>query len=163
MFLSTVIMGLICFVALVFAYSRGKHIEGLMAAKDLTISILPLLIFAFIISGLIQVLIPAKTISGIIGEQSGAKGIFIGAIAGGLLPGGPYVSLPIIVGLSRAGASIPVLVAMLTGWSLIAVARLPMEFGMLGPKLALIRLASVIIFAPMAGFTAKLLVKIFNL
>ena len=163
MLFTTIIMAVLSLIAFVVAYNKGQHVKGLIVAKDLTIQVLPLLIFAFILAGMIQVLIPPELISKWIGQQSGFKGIIIGSIAGGLLPGGPYVTLPIVVGLAKVGASIPVLVAMITGWSLIAVGRLPMEIGILGPKLTFIRLASVIIFAPLSGLMAKLIMKLFKI
>lgn len=49
------------------------------------------------------------------------------------------------------------MVAFLTGWSLYAVGRIPMEVGILGWKLAGMRLASVIVFPPLAGWIAQLL------
>jgi len=48
------------------------------------------------------------------------------------------------------------LVAFLTAWSLWAVARLPMEIGILGWKFTLIRLACTFFFPPIAGFIAQL-------
>ena len=163
MAITILIMAILSIVAFLFAYQRGKYIEGLVVAKNITIQVVPLLFFAFILAGFIQVLIPPAVVAKWIGGESGLKGIIIGSLAGGLLPGGPYVTLPIVVGLAKIGASIPVLVAMITGWSLIAIGRLPMEIGILGPKLTFIRLASVIIFAPIAGLIAKLIVKLFNL
>lgn len=163
MLITTIVMAILSLIAFFIAYNKGKHLEGFVIAKDLTIQVLPLLIFAFILAGMFQVLIPTDLIAKWIGKESGLKGIFIGTIAGALLPGGPYVTLPVVVGLAKIGASIPVLVAMLTGWSLIALARLPMEIGIIGPKLALIRLASVVIFAPLAGLMAKLIIKVFNI
>jgi uncharacterized membrane protein YraQ (UPF0718 family) len=62
--------------------------------------------------------------------------------------------------MAKLGASIPVLVAMIIGWSLIAIMRLPMELGILGPCLTLIRLTSTIILAPIAGLIAKFLMKV---
>ncbi len=65
-----------------------------------------------------------------------------------------------MVGFAKLGASIPVLVAMITGWSLIAVMRLPMEFGILGPRLTIIRLLSTILLAPIAGLIAGVITKL---
>ena len=91
------------------------------------------------------------------GAESGLRGILIGSIAGGLAPGGPYVSLPVVAGLLRAGAGVGTMVAFLSAWSLWAVARLPMEVGILGWKFTLIRLASTFFFPPVAGFIAQTL------
>jgi hypothetical protein len=53
------------------------------------------------------------------------------------------------------GASIGTMVALLTGWSLLAVSRLPLEIGLMGWKFALIRLACVFFFPPIAGLIAN--------
>ena len=78
-------------------------------------------------------------------------------MAGGLAPGGPYVSLPIVAALLKAGAGTGTMVAFLTGWSLWAVARLPMEVGILGWKFTLVRVASTFFFPPIAGWIAMVL------
>ena len=115
---------------------------------------MPMLIFAFIIAGMVHVLIPKETISQFIGEESGIKGILIGALAGGLTPGGPYVSFPIAAGLMRSGAGIGTLVAFITGWSIWSLGRLPMEIGIMGWKFTLVRIISTIIFPLLAGIFA---------
>ncbi len=70
------------------------------------------------------------------------RGIIIGTVAGGLTPGGPYVSLPVVAALLCSGVGMGTMVAFLTGWSMWAVSRLPMEVGILGWKFTIIRLAS---------------------
>jgi uncharacterized membrane protein YraQ (UPF0718 family) len=115
-----------------------------------------LLVFALIVAGMVQVLLPQELISKWIGAESGIRGILIGTVAGALAPGGPYVSLPVAAGLLRSGAGVGTMVAFLTGWSLWAVSRLPMEVGILGWKFTLIRLASTFFFPPIAGLIAHL-------
>jgi hypothetical protein len=39
----------------------------------------------------------------------------------------------------------------MTAWSLGAVGRLPVEIGIVGPRVTLVRLASTLIFPPIAG------------
>jgi len=157
MLIPTIIMGVIAIALLIIAYQRGggEHILGLKIAGNLLLQIAPLLIFAFIIAGMIQVLIPAEMISKWIGAESGLRGILIGTAVGGLMPGGPYVSLPIAAGLLRTGASIGTMVAFLTGWSLWAVSRMPLEIGIMGWKFTLIRLACTFFFPPIAGLIAN--------
>jgi uncharacterized membrane protein YraQ (UPF0718 family) len=159
MLIPTLIMGIIALVLFGWSYSRGdgQYMVGLQSAWKMTIEILPLLIFAFIVAGLIQVLIPKELLSKWVGVESGWRGLIVGTIAGGLSPGGPYVSLPIVAGLMRSGASVGTMVAFLTGWSLWAIARLPMEVGILGWKFTLIRFVSTFIFPPVAGFLANLI------
>ncbi|MBA7509615.1 hypothetical protein ES705_01579 [subsurface metagenome] len=159
MLIPTIIMGAIAIALILIGYFRGQgqHITGLKAALSMTIEILPLLIFAFIVAGMVQTLIPNEIISKWIGEGSGLRGIFIGTVAGGIMPGGPYVSLPVAGGFLRTGASIGTIVAFLTGWSLWAIARLPMDIGILGWKFTLVRLACTFFFPPIAGLLANAL------
>jgi len=159
MLVPTIVMAVLALVLLGVAYAKGggEHIEGLKSAVRLFIEVTPLLVFAFIIAGLVPVLLPHELVQKWIGAESGIRGILIGTLAGGLSPGGPYVCLPLALGLVRAGAGVGVTVAYLTGWSLIAASRLPMEVGILGWKLTLIRLACTIIFAPLAGIIANAL------
>jgi len=157
MLIPTIIMGVIAVVLVVIGYQKGggEHILGLKSAGNLLLQIIPLLILAFIVAGMVQVLVPTETISKWIGTESGLRGILIGTVAGGIAPGGPYISLPIAAALLRAGASIGTMVAFLTGWSLWAVTRLPLEVGIMGWKFTLIRLACTFFFPPIAGLIAN--------
>ncbi len=157
MLLPTIIMAILAIIFLAVGYSRGEgeHVQGLRSGFKMIVEILPLLLFAFIVAGMAQVLLPQELLSKWIGEESGLKGIFIGTLAGGITPGGPYVSLPLVAGLLKAGAGVGTLVAFLTAWSLWAVARLPMEIGILGWKFTFVRLACTFFFPPIAGFLAQ--------
>ncbi len=157
MLIPTIIMGVIAVVLLFIAYQKGggEHILGLKSAGNILLQIVPFLIFAFIVAGMIQILIPQEMISKWVGAESGFRGILIGTAVGGLTPGGPFVSLPIAAGLLRAGASIGTMVAFITAWSLLAVSRLPMEVGLMGWKFTLIRLACTFFFPPIAGLIAN--------
>jgi uncharacterized membrane protein YraQ (UPF0718 family) len=156
-------MAALSVVTFFLAYQKDRHMEGLVIMKNLLIQTLPLLFFAFVLASFIQVLVPASVLERWIGAESGLKGILVASLAGGFLPGGPYVTLPLIVGLAKVGASLPVLVSMITGWSLIAVARLPLEIGILGPKLTFLRLASVLVLSPLAGLIALGITKLLKI
>jgi hypothetical protein len=52
------------------------------------------------------------------------------------------------------------MVSFLTAWSLWAFARLPMEVGILGMRLTVIRLAAVLVFPPLAGGIALALERV---
>lgn len=159
MLVSTIIMGVLAVALLVAGYLQGgdQHITGLRSAWRTTIQVLPMLLLAFVVAGMVEALIPREQVSRWIGQESGLRGILIGAVAGGLAPGGPYVSLPVAAGLLRAGASTGTMVAFLTGWSLWAVSRLPMEAGILGWRFTLVRIACTFFFPPIAGLIAHLL------
>jgi len=162
MLFATLIMAAAAFGLVIFGYFRGQnqHVTGLQRAWSMCLSILPLLLFAFIAAGMVQVLIPREMIARWIGEGSGLRGILIGTLAGSFVTGGPYVSLPLAAGFLKAGAGIGTIVAFLSGWSLWAFSRWPLEIGILGWKVALIRFVSTFLFAPLAGLLASLLAGI---
>ncbi|MFH1875091.1 MAG: permease [Pseudomonadota bacterium] len=153
----TIVMGVLAVILLIIGFKKGdsQHIEGVKSALEMMIKIVPLLFFAFIIAGMVKSLVPAPVIAKWIGAESGMRGILIGSLAGGLMPGGPYTSLPVATVLLRSGSSMGTIVAFLTGWSLWAFARIPMEVGILGWKVTVIRFASTLIFPPIAGLIAQ--------
>jgi len=157
MLIPTIIMAVLAIILTVIAYLKGggEHILGLKSAGKLLLQITPLLIFAFIVAGMIQLLVPTEMISRWVGAESGFRGILLGTLIGGVMPGGPYISLSIAAGLLRVGAGIGTMVALLTSWSLWAVTRLPMEVGIMGWKFTLIRLACTFFFPPIAGLIAN--------
>jgi len=159
MLIPTIVMGVLAAVLVWIAHGQGgaQYTTGLKNGFRMMLNILPLLVFAFVVAGMIQVLLPREWLGRWVGSGSGFRGILIGSIAGGLAPGGPYVSLPIAAGLLRSGASAGTMVAFLTGWSLWSVSRLPMEIGILGWRFTLVRLACTFVFPPVAGLIAQAL------
>ncbi len=159
MLTSTIILGVLAGVLLLTGYYRGEgqHIQGVKAGFFMLVEILPLLLFAFIVAGMVQVLLPHEAVAKWVGMESGLRGILVGSVAGGLTPGGPFVSLPLAAGLLRSGAGAGTMVAYITAWSLWAVNRLPMEVGILGWKFTLIRFASTFVLPIVAGLIAQAL------
>jgi len=163
MLVPTLIMGAMAIILVFISYQKGVHVQGLKASGNMLVQILPLLVFAFIVAGMLQGLIPREIISRWVGAESGLRGILIGTAIGGFMPGGPFVSMPIAAGLLRVGASVGTMVALLTGWSLLAFTRLPVEIGIMGWKFTLIRLACTFFFPPLAGLIANIFFSRSNL
>jgi len=159
MLMSTIIVGVVAAILFVVGYYSGQnqHIAGLKIALDMFIKILPLLLLAFVMAGMIQVLLPRELLLRWIGAGSGMRGIFIGTIAGVCIPGGPYIILPIGAMLFKSGASIGTMVAFVTGWALIGIGKLPLELAIMGWRFTLIKTASVFFFPPIAGLIAQAL------
>jgi len=157
MVIPTAIMAVFAIAALLYGYSKGEgqQITGLKLSLKMTAEILPLLVFAFILAGMVQVLMPQAQINRWIGDASGLRGILIGTLAGGITPGGPYVSLPLAAGLLKAGAGWGTMVAYVTAWSLWAIARVPLEVGIMGWRFTIIRFACTFFFPPIAGLIAQ--------
>jgi uncharacterized membrane protein YraQ (UPF0718 family) len=154
---ATIIMIALTVILTIVAYFRGGvHWVGLkLGAKTIWDNLL-LLLASFAVAGLARVLIPKELISQWLGAQAGLKGILLGCVAGGLVPGSPYSVFPIIASFYEAGAGIGTIVGFITAWSLWSVSRLPLEVGIIGPRVTLVRYLSTLIFPPLAGLIAHL-------
>ena len=154
---ATIIMIALAVILTVAAYFRGGvHLIGLkLGAKTIWDNLL-LLLASFAVAGLARVLIPKELISQWLGSQAGFKGIMLGCVAGGLVPGSPYSVFPIIASFFEAGAGIGTIVGFITAWSLWSVSRLPLELSIIGPKVTLARYLSTLVFPPLAGVIAQL-------
>lgn len=141
------------------AYSKDPKLaaDGWREGAVMFTRILPMLLFAFALSGLLQALVPKEVLAKWLGVQSGWRGIWLGCLAGAITPGGPATSFPVVAALFQAGAGIGTLVGFITAWSLWAVARLPLEIAFIGPRFALIRLACTFFVPPLAGAMAHIL------
>ena len=60
MLIPSVVMGELAVALLAIGYFKGQeqHITGLKSALTMTVKILPLLVCAFIVAGMVQVLLP---------------------------------------------------------------------------------------------------------
>ena len=144
-------------VLFVLAYRRGdqSHMRGLKIAGNMFRGLLPLIILAFLVAGLIRVAIPTEVIRSWLGEEAGWRGILLGTIAGALIPGGPYMAFPIIAAVFQAGAGIGTAVALITGWAILGVGQLPFESAMIGPRFIGVRLCTGFLIPPIAGLIAQ--------
>jgi uncharacterized membrane protein YraQ (UPF0718 family) len=156
MLIPTIIMGAIAIALVILAQvrHRGELYTGMESSMKMTLEVLPMLVFAFIVAGLAQAMIPKDTIASWVGEESGLRGLLIGTAAGGFIPGGPYVSLPIAAGFLKAGAGMGTMVAFIAAWSLWGISRMPLEVGIMGWKFTGVRLACTFFFPPIAGLLA---------
>ena len=159
-FITTCIFGFLALMAFVIAYQKGKLLAGLEIGKNLCLKLLPLIILAFILAGLIEVLIPQNLISSWIGKKSGFKGILIGTGLGMIMPGNPYIVLPILAGIYKSGGSIPVIVSIYSAKFLTGLNRLPIEIGILGLRFTAVRMIATLILPPLAGLISQEVVKI---
>ncbi len=95
MVIPTIVMGGLAFALLALGYVRGEgeHLQGLRSGLGMILQILPLLLCAFLVAGMVQVLLPRDLIAKWVGAESGFRGILIGTVAGGLSPGGDRTSV----------------------------------------------------------------------
>ncbi|MFO7949493.1 MAG: permease [Candidatus Fermentibacteraceae bacterium] len=141
------------------AHGGERVLEGMREGLDTFKHVWILLILAFGIAGLLQVVVPHQVISGYLGPQSGMKGLLIGWGVGAITPGAPYTILPIAASLLKAGSGIAPVMTMVLSASLgVAATRIPYEIAFVGWRFAVMRLLACLLL-PLAG---GLLVKLLN-
>jgi uncharacterized membrane protein YraQ (UPF0718 family) len=157
---STLIMFIVAAVMLVGVYLKAPESaeHGLKSGAALLIAVLPRMIAAFLIAGLIQAIVPQELIAVWMGKESGWRGIFIGMALGTFTPGGPMMQFPIVASLYNLGVGIGPLVSFLTAWSLLGFQRLIMwEIPFLGPRVVAVRFVASIFMPVLAGWISKVL------
>ena len=114
------------------------------------------LILGFILGGLVQGLVPNAIIAKWLGQASGFKGILIGSYIGIIIPGGPYVWLPVIAAIYRAGAGVGPVVALIVGRGLLSLQMLLVwQIPFLGMEITLARYAACLLLPPLAGLVGR--------
>jgi len=130
---------------------------GVRRALEQSLTLLPRMIFALVAAGFIVRLIPTEIIVSYLGSEAGFKGILIGSLTGLIVPSGPAVAFAIAAAFALEGASVPALVAFLTGWSVFAAHRVIIfEIPLLGAHFLRLRMLSVMPLPIIAGTMALL-------
>lgn len=153
-FLAVVLFGLIGLAAW---KGNGTVQSGFKASLGQGAKLLPILLIAFLIAGFVEVLLPKGFVERWLTDAAGWQGIGIAWIAGALTPAGTIVGLPIAASLYKAGAGIGVLMTYLTSLALLSMIRFPLEVGIYGLKLTLLRVGVSIFLPPIAGGLAILI------
>ena len=143
---------LVLLAALMVAIAARKRDGSLKRGLELSWTTvkrtIPLMIVAFAIVGFVEQLAPQEIVQAWIGPGSGIQGVFIGELAGAVLPGGPYVVFPLIATLYQAGAGIGPTLAMITSWSGLALLSASFELPFLGWRFTAIRIG-LVLFVPL--------------
>lgn len=78
-------------------------------------------------------------------------------------PGGPWLAFPVVLALRRAGADWGPLVAYVTSWSLLSVARLLVfEIPLVGPEFVAVRYPATVLLPILAGVIAGQIVRVYR-
>lgn len=158
--ISTWIMVGLAVALLAYAWwtGGGAVTRGLGAAGGLFADILPRLLAAFVVAGLIEALVPPQTIAALLGREAGLRGLGIAWVAGALTPGGPFVSFPILASLYRGGADPGSIMTFLTSWSLLGLNRvLIWELPLFGLQFTAFRFLAALLLPPLVGLVARAL------
>ncbi|TMQ24377.1 MAG: hypothetical protein E6K82_09035 [Candidatus Rokuibacteriota bacterium] len=156
--LSTLVLAVVAIVLGVVAYLRdpGLPLLGVKNGASMLWFIVPRLVPAILIAGLLQVLVPQEVVSRHFGRESGLRALVIASLAGVLTPGGPMVTVPFMVALANSGASMAPLVAYMTSWSLFGMQRIiAWEAPLMGWRFVAVRVVPSLAFPVVAGWLVK--------
>ncbi|WP_257450180.1 hypothetical protein [Archangium lipolyticum] len=128
--------------------------EGLKRGGQESVTLLPLLVVVFVLTGFVQVLLPRELVAHWLSDEAGWRGIGVAWVAGALTPGGGPIGMPLAAALVRSGAGLGVVVTYLTSLSLLSFIRLPMEVAIYGGRLTGLRLLISLLLPPVAGLLA---------
>jgi uncharacterized membrane protein YraQ (UPF0718 family) len=121
------------------------------------------LVLGFLFAGLMDVLIPAPTLSKWLGAEHPGRGILVGWGAGLLIPGGPYLLFPVAASLFQRGAAPGPLISLLTAKTLVSPIRmLTYEAPLLGWPLTLARFVPGVLLPPVMGVVGQWLYGVLN-
>lgn len=144
-----------------------KGEDAVRAALDDDLRLFAMLVFfvpaVLFLSAYFEVLTPRRVIERWLGAGTGLKGILIATLAGMFTPGGPWLAFPVVLALRRAGADWGPLVAYVTSWSLLSVARLLVfEIPLVGPEFVAVRYPATVLLPILAGVIAGQIVRVYR-
>lgn len=157
--LSTLILVVLAVATAIVAYWKdpGLPMVGARTGLAMLWFILPRLVPALILAGMLQVLIPQETVARYFGQRSGLRAILLATLAGIITPGGPMVSVPLLVVLANSGMALGPLVAYMTSWSLFGMQRIiAWEAPLMGWRFVFVRVVPSLAFPVIAGWLVKL-------
>jgi uncharacterized protein len=156
---SLLVLSLAAVVLAIVAYLKDPGLPWLGARNGFAMLafVLPRLVPALVLAGLMQVLVPQEVVSRYLGREGGLRAIVIASVAGVLTPGGPMVTVPFMVALANSGMALAPLVAYMTSWSLFGMQRIiAWEAPLLGWRFVIVRVVPSLAFPVIAGWLVAL-------
>ncbi len=161
--ITLLILVTLVFLALAACFWKGGYqlvAFGLTRAGQLMNTIWLRLLLGFTLGGLVQVLMPRALIAKWLGPNSGLKGILVASYTSIIMTGGPYIRLPIVASILRAGAGVSPTIALLTGAALLGLHGLIVwEIPFLGVGIPLARYIACLFIPPLVGLAAGALLR----
>ena len=136
--LSTLVLAIVAVALGVIAYLKDPGLPAIGARNGVSmlVFILPRMVPAILIAGLMQVLIPQEAVSHYFGQ--------------------PMVSVPFMVVLANSGVAMAPLVAYMTAWSLFGLQRIiAWEAPLMGWRFVAVRVIPSLAFPVLAGWLVK--------
>jgi uncharacterized membrane protein YraQ (UPF0718 family) len=147
-----IVMGVVCYQLL------GPKAFDEAVSQDLLLlaDMLPRVIAALTVAGLVWVLLPRDRMSRLIGKESGFRGLVIATVAGIITPGGPASAYPLLAVIGGAGADRGSLVAYITSWAILGIQRILIwDVPLMGVEFSLTRFLISLPLPIVAGLIAR--------
>jgi uncharacterized membrane protein YraQ (UPF0718 family) len=122
-----------------FFKEKQKTKEALKATLKIFYTVIPVLVFVFVLMGLIQAYVSRETIASILGQKSGILGILYAEIIGCIALFMPPAVFPFAGYLHQNGASYGSIAAFVFTAILIGITTLPIEIKFLGKRFTIFR------------------------
>lgn len=159
---AVVVLVLLTLALAVVCYVRGGTallLDGLRTGLRGMGPLLPMLLVISPLVGFTEVLLPRATIATWLSDSSGWRGLGLAFLLGLVTPGGGPIGLPIAAALLRAGAGVGVVVTFLSSLALLSFVRIPLELGIYGLRLTVIRILSCLPLPFLAGLVAQQIIQ----
>jgi uncharacterized membrane protein YraQ (UPF0718 family) len=158
---STAVMAVVIASAAAIVYLRDGHerfLDILGADLGLFVEMLPKVLAGCLIGAFVALLLPRDLVARWVGKESGLLGLFVAAVAGVVLPGGPVTIFPVATAFLAVGADVGAAVAFITSWTLLGYNRaLVWELPFFGTDFVLWRIIVSIPLPIVAGILARLI------
>lgn len=162
--ISVIILGVLVLAAMAATLEKGgwdMFVSALAGAGELFENVWLLLLLGFVLGGMIQVLIPQNLINRWIGPKSGIKGILIASYISIFISGNPYVWLPVVASVYRAGAGVGPIMALLTARAILSLQMLIVwQIPFFGMELPLARFIVCLFIPPVVGLAGDAIYRI---
>ena len=160
---TTLVLSIVAIVLFVINSKKTKkQFEGLKSGLTQFLKTSMVIVGAFILAGFIEVLIPSGFVQGWLSKEAGLVGVVLGTIGGMLLAVGPYAFFPIVASIAASGAGLGTVIAMITGWTLLGLGKMPYETAFVGVGFFYKKLLYSIPFSIVAGLIAFVIEIIMN-
>ncbi|MCT4584602.1 MAG: permease [Peptostreptococcaceae bacterium] len=135
-----IIYGIVFLLLIVSSIKDGKKTKKAlkMGLKSFT-KLLPSMIPMFLIIGIVLSFVSPKTISMILGKDSGFIGVVIGIITGSIAFLPSFVAFPLGVNLLNQGAGYPQIAAFISSLMAVGIASIGLEMSYFGKETAILR------------------------
>lgn len=148
--------------ALCLRRGRPQARRAVKETGDGVLRILPLFAVALPMASFLSELIPAGIATAWLGPESGVTGIVIASFAGGFIPGGPFVTFPLVLTFAKAGAGVPQMVALISGWAIFGLHRvITWEYPLFGLRFSALRLLAGAPMPILIGLLAQAMMPLF--